>query len=127
MELLLLIYDFSLRFCKLAEEMVDLRVKAFSSLHLDCSIQVFKLVLAEIFDIFFLGNLHGWRGGEARHELDYFFISLWLVAHLLEHLLKLVTLEGDQELLWSLGWWLYFALESRRWVWYLIYYRHDSS
>ena len=87
MELLLLLNDFSFRLCKIDQQVVDLFVKALTSLDFDCLGQVFKLFLAEISDVFFFGNLFVRAGGEARHELYYFFIRLWLIAQLLPHLL----------------------------------------
>ena len=56
MEFFLLLYYFSFSLCEVAEEIVDLLVEAFSSFDFDRSVQVFQLILGEIFDIFFLGN-----------------------------------------------------------------------
>ena len=85
MEFFLLFYNFSFSLREATQELVDLLVEAFPSLNINCSVQVFKLILGEVSNIFFLRNLLGRKGREPRHELYYFFISLWLIAQLLEH------------------------------------------
>ena len=56
MEFFFLLYNFSFSLREVAKEIVNLLVEAFTSLDFDCSVQVFQLILGEIFDIFFLGN-----------------------------------------------------------------------